>query len=307
MALDHKKLVNVKSNAKGWGAACPACQAVGADQTGNHLQIFPDGKWSCATAPSDKPHNQLIWALAGDGATSEFTFLPQEEVLPKIEIERTWPAEVLDRLMKDHSYWIGRGISEATVAPFRGGVAGSHQLAGRYVFPIFNDDDQIIGFTGRALHPDLKPKWRHMEGCQTSRWVWGGLDEIDSVREIILVESIGDALKLIECGYGHVLCLFGTKMSQVVLGKIISANPTKITVATNRDEAKYNPATGARSWPGQEAAAKIKATLLKFFDEEKVHVVFPPEGATVKGEVIKDWGAATCDQIRLALTPLPSS
>ena len=43
---------------------CPACAASGGDKTGNHLVVFPDGRFACAAHPGDSEHRREIYRLA---------------------------------------------------------------------------------------------------------------------------------------------------------------------------------------------------------------------------------------------------
>jgi hypothetical protein len=46
-------------------ARCPACAEGGKDRTGEHLRVYPDGKFGCCVHPKDKDHRKRIFALAG--------------------------------------------------------------------------------------------------------------------------------------------------------------------------------------------------------------------------------------------------
>ncbi len=46
--------------------ACPACREAGSDNSGNHLAVFPTGKFACAVHPGDKAHNRRIVELRPD-------------------------------------------------------------------------------------------------------------------------------------------------------------------------------------------------------------------------------------------------
>lgn len=46
-------------------AQCPACAEAGYDKSGNHLTVWPSGKWSCCVNPGDKAHNRRIFELCG--------------------------------------------------------------------------------------------------------------------------------------------------------------------------------------------------------------------------------------------------
>ncbi len=273
MSLDRSKLIGAKRLSGKTTAQCPICASAGQDSSKEHLVIFDTGKFGCVVDQSPE-HSRAIWQAVGAGATGDVTFEPPD---PQIEIERTWPADILTKLIQDTTYWNKRGISDETLAPFKGGVATTGQLASRYVFPIFNDSSQIIGFNGRRIDGQIEKKWKLIG--PSSHFVWGGLEDIGE--RVVLTESIGDSLFLRQHGVPETLCLFGLNMSQAVLGHLISCNPKRIIVSTNSD------ATGA----GQRAAIKIKTTLSKFFNEETIVVVHP---------VAKDWGESSKEQIEQA-------
>jgi hypothetical protein len=66
MSLDVAKLEKVRELAGGiTQARCPACAEGGNDRTGEHLRIYPDGKFGCCVHPKDGEHRKRIWALAG--------------------------------------------------------------------------------------------------------------------------------------------------------------------------------------------------------------------------------------------------
>jgi hypothetical protein len=66
MSLDVAKLEKVRELAGGIvQARCPACAEGGHDRTGEHLRIYPDGRFGCCVHPKDGEHRKRIWALAG--------------------------------------------------------------------------------------------------------------------------------------------------------------------------------------------------------------------------------------------------
>lgn len=302
MPLDISKLVNHKPSGGGKATAqCPVCALGGSDLKGkNHLVLFSSGAYGCAVDNSPE-HSKAIWKLAGAGVSGEYDpdlmYVPTEE--PPPEVPQTWSLSVLDRLIKDHSYWEGRGVSAEVMEEFRGGVATTGFFDGRYVIPIFNPEGTlIVGFTGRLLKKEglteweKKTKWKH-KGVKAS-WIWGGLDDIESSRRAILVESPGDLLALRQHGVRDTLCIFGTAMSQTVLGQLITLNPTQIIISTNMDERKV--IGGITRRPGQEAAEKIRRSLTPFFDPDVI-ITRHPEGGG------KDWGESSAEEIQRAFGP----
>ena len=306
MPLDTSKLINCKPSGGGkFTSACPACQNQGGDKKGNHLVIFASGAYGCAVDNSPE-HSKAIWRLAGLSISGEHNpdtmYVSTEE--PPPEVPQTWPLSLLDRLVKDHSYWAGRGVSAEIMEEFRGGVATTGFFDGRYVIPILNPEQTlIVGFTGRLIKKEglteweKKTKWKH-KGVKAS-WIWGGLDDIESSRRAILVESPGDLLALRQHGIRDTLCIFGTAMSQTVLGQLITLNPNQIIISTNMDEGKV--IGGITRRPGQEAAEKIRRSLTPFFDPDMIITRHPD------GKSGKDWGDASTEDIQRAFGPQDSS
>lgn len=74
MSLDLNKLELKRDLADGLvQARCPACAEGGGDRKGEHLRIYPDGRFGCCVHPKDSEHRKRIFALAGDKSTRTFT------------------------------------------------------------------------------------------------------------------------------------------------------------------------------------------------------------------------------------------
>ncbi len=74
MSLDVAKLEKVRELAGGVvQAQCPACAEGGGDRKGEHLRIYPDGRYGCCVHPKDGEHRKRIFALAGERKPGTFT------------------------------------------------------------------------------------------------------------------------------------------------------------------------------------------------------------------------------------------
>src|SRR5512142_3003416 len=74
MSLDPAKLEKVRELAGGIvQARCPACAEGGGDQKGEHLRIYPDGRYGCCVHPKDGEHRKRIFALVGLRKPGTFT------------------------------------------------------------------------------------------------------------------------------------------------------------------------------------------------------------------------------------------
>lgn len=73
MSLDLNKLEQVRDLEGGLiQARCPACAEEGHDRTGNHLRVYPDGRYGCCVHPKEGRHRKRIFALAGLKAPESF-------------------------------------------------------------------------------------------------------------------------------------------------------------------------------------------------------------------------------------------
>ncbi len=197
------------------------------------------------------------------------------KIEPKIPQAKVFKDEKLSKLIPDHSYWNGRGISKETLSTFKGGVADSGKMAERYVFPIFNKKEQIVGFSGRDLKPNkndnskfVRPKWKHIG--DKSKWNYPLLNNVKTIREqksIILVESIGDMLSLWENNIKNTIVSFGVILSPNMLSTLTRMDPDKIFISFNDDSSNTNA--------GNEAARVAKKKLLQFFDEDQITIRLP--------------------------------
>lgn len=198
-------------------------------------------------------------------------YVPKE----KIEMDKIYPPECLSRLFPNYAFYKKRGISENTQKTYQCGLAGNGQMYQRIVFPIYNSDGQIFGFSGRKINENNEaPKWKHV-GTKT-KWVYPAFvpqeQTVDALieerREVILVESIGDSLALADEGYANNLVTFGLDCSPALLNYLCSKDLRKIIIATNNDESKQKN-------HGKIAALKNYMKLSQFFDFEQLVIQLP--------------------------------
>lgn len=67
MGLQIDRLEKVRTTGGGLiHARCPACAVESGDTKGEHLIIYPDGRFGCCVNPGDKQHRKRIFALVGE-------------------------------------------------------------------------------------------------------------------------------------------------------------------------------------------------------------------------------------------------
>ena len=74
MSLNVSKLEKVRELGGGIvQARCPACAEGDNDRSGEHLRIYPDGRFGCCVHPKDGEHRKRIFALVGNRKPGNFS------------------------------------------------------------------------------------------------------------------------------------------------------------------------------------------------------------------------------------------
>tara|TARA_Y100001973_G_C5185024_1_gene327256 strand:+ start:828 stop:1877 length:1050 start_codon:yes stop_codon:yes gene_type:complete len=209
----------------------------------------------------------------------------------KITMEETYDEEIIKKLLPHFSFYNKRGISDQTLKQFKSGLATKGQMYHRYVFPIYNEHGKIHGFAGRDVRTGSdpnRPKWKHM-GRKTN-WIYPYYvnqeckDAVSETQEVIIVESIGDAINLYENGVKNVLVSFGLDISNKLSCFLVSLSLSKITISFNNDSFKSENR-------GLQAAIKNYLKLLNFFDPKFINICLPSKNdfGDMMEEDIEKW------------------
>ena len=197
---------------------------------------------------------------------------------PKLIMEKTYPISMLDRLLPHYKFYNNKGISDTVLRDFTSGLCTEGSMYQRFVFPIYNSDSLICGFSGRDMAPINKerPKWKHVG--KKSSWIYpfylpndyGAFiqSSIYDSGTIILVESIGDLLNLHQHGIKNVLVLFGTSISSAMICFLVSCGCSKIVLSLNNDQEQD-------SNRGRIGTFKCYLKLLNYFDRSNVIIHHP--------------------------------
>lgn len=194
----------------------------------------------------------------------------------------TFDKEVLLDMIPNHEYWVNRGISTETMLKFKGGVMTKGKLANRYVFPIFDSRENLIGLTGRDLTGRALSKWKHQGLKSTWKYpLFLNWPVIKESKTVILVESLGCLLSLYDNDVKNVMVCFGTKLSSSMIECLLKMDPKKIIVSLNNEPDNNSI--------GNNASEEFQRSLLNYFDKNQIKICLPPT---------KDWGEASKEQIR---------
>jgi len=198
-------------------------------------------------------------------------------IIETLQSEKIYDEKILDNLLPHYKFYNDRGISDATLQFFKGGLATQGKMYQRFVFPIYSEYGQIHGFGGRdMLNKEGRPKWKHIG--QKRNWFYplyinkeGSLPVLEAIKEdkmVILVESIGDALNLYEHGILNSMISFGLDLSSSQCCHLVGLGVKKIVISFNND-------AGQVENRGAVGAIKSYLKLLDYFDPHKLLVCLP--------------------------------
>jgi hypothetical protein len=211
-----------------------------------------------------------------------FTFhQPKEASKPLLKSTKKFDLDLLSNLENDQSYWNKRGINDETLNQFKGGVGKAGKMKNRYVFPIFDIKNNIIGFSGRDVTNLSKIKWKHLgEKNDFVYPLFLNSEAIETQKQVILVESIGDMLSLYQAGIKNILVTFGTSLSLGILNYLLKIDIKKIYISLNNDSNKNNA--------GNIGAEKTYSRLKRYFDDKQLKIALPTK---------KDFGEMNKEEI----------
>jgi hypothetical protein len=122
MSLDVSKLEKAREVGEGkMQARCPACAEGGHDRKGEHLWIYPDGRFGCCVHPKDKEHRKRVFALVGE---------KQAPRPMRVKVAKATPAgapKSISESLRSFAGTLGTGRSESKEDPAKeSGTPGTH-------------------------------------------------------------------------------------------------------------------------------------------------------------------------------------
>lgn len=181
------------------------------------------------------------------GQVSTTDIKRQDYLRSKMEVvtaeEKIFPKEVLLKASKDVSYLLDRGFNQQTLDRYGAFYVDNiaKPMYERVCFPIYNDDGNIIGFTGRRTDDEKEPKWLHLPtNIRTGNYLFGieqNKGEIQKTHTAILNESPLDVLRLSQAGNNLAVGTFGTNLSQRQIKKLLGNKVHNLILCYDPDKA----------------------------------------------------------------------
>lgn len=192
------------------------------------------------------------------------SFIRQEEVLNrKPENKKFATREIIrQNLQIPAQYYVDKGFKPEILDKYDVGLctAVGKEMTGRIVIPVYDDKyDYMIGCTGRSIYdkcekcgsyhtsscPSEKDLWKYSKWKHNSTFnaqdnlfnYWFAVPEIQRTNTVILVESPGNALKLVQEGVQNVVATFGAHLTDSQKFKLDCSGAMTIILIMDNDEA----------------------------------------------------------------------
>lgn len=152
-----------------------------------------------------------------------------------------YPEESLKKLIY-HEYLEGRGYPRELISSYHIGVTEDNykEMSRRVIFPVRSIDGDIVGFSGRTLITDHKPKWYHSKGFNKSHHLFNidrAAKHILESGEVIVTEGPLDVLRLEQIGIHNSVALMGIKISNKQIALLVEAGASKLRICLDNDKA----------------------------------------------------------------------
>tara|TARA_R110002167_G_scaffold70964_1_gene200412 strand:- start:12121 stop:13182 length:1062 start_codon:yes stop_codon:yes gene_type:complete len=187
-----------------------------------------------------------------------------------IEIDRT---EILSRLAIPSDYYIGRGYSDEVLSLFDVGecLSVGQPMSGRVVVPLYDEDGNYVGCSGRAIKEHLSPKWLYGKGFKKN--ILYGLnlakEAIINTGTVVIVEGQGDVWKAFQAMLNMTVGVFGTTITEDQLILLEKSGAINMVVLTDYDEAGIKAAKKIEEKCGRRFNY-IRPNLTPWFDMAKI-------------------------------------
>ncbi len=149
----------------------------------------------------------------------------------------------LKNLDSNHPYLKERGLEKETIKEFGLGLCQKGLMKGRIAIPIHNENGELVAYGGRYPEepPEGEPKYKLPPKFQKHFVLYNfqKAKELAGKQGLIVVEGFFDLFKVWQAGFGNVVALMGTSLSDEQAELLIDALAPdgKFTLMLDPDEA----------------------------------------------------------------------
>ena len=194
-------------------------------------------------------------------------------------------------LERKYDYLIARGFNTDIAKKFEVGIWRKPNtfMHNRLIFPVRNEDNILVGFSGRSLYDDIyrekleESKWKHSANLERYQPFYTGsiLYNLNNAKKcntkkIIIVEGPLDGLKLEQAGIKNWVAILGTSFSETAKTLLLGTSFQYVDIALDPDDA------------GLKSAKKIGKTLKEYFSVRIIQLPADPGDCSIP-QLLKIW------------------
>lgn len=194
---------------EGWVQThCPFCT----DGTyGYHLGFsITGGNFNCWRCGSHSPYKYLTFIFKNQNVSikqiyrqySTKTASPTIKVAKVRKRKAKQPPNMLPFIPRMHMNYLNKRGFNYKKLEKEWNLGGTENLSGRWnwriIAPIRNKDNNIVAYAGRALHPDVRPRWKFSKNenmVEDPKKMIYGIEKIPNNR-VVIVEGVSDVWRL---------------------------------------------------------------------------------------------------------------
>lgn len=147
-----------------------------------------------------------------------------------------------ERAVRIRDFLKKRGIEPATSKQFQLGYAPSGFFAGRITIPVFDHRGTLVGFSGRAVDEEVKPKYKNSENNDIFKKgsivfnEYAALQHIKEADSIVFVEGHFDVISLWQYGIKNVVAMQGTAAPDETVIKRLARRSKRFILCYDGDQ-----------------------------------------------------------------------
>lgn len=163
---------------------------------------------------------------------------------------------IINSLDIPSAYYLGRGFSKEILTEFDIGdcFKQGKLMNGRAVAPVYDEDWNYVGCTGRSIYDNNPRKWMNSPDLKKSQFLYGlniAKSYIMKTMTVIIVEGQGDVWRAHEAGFKNTVSIMGASFSDEQLILLEKSGCFNLVILTDMDDAGHKVAKVIREKCGR--------------------------------------------------------
>jgi DNA primase len=239
--LRRYNFAKIKRNRNGFTAICPFHQ-----DKNSHFSISSAGLWKCWVCGMKGNLKKLVELMGGGEMDWKETLRMMGFQLEEDKYTvssnggckiRELPSDFRPYAFQEEAPAYVRGrLQWPTIEHYGLGRCSFIPNKDRVIIPI-RFKDKVVGYHGRALRPDMQPRYYNPGEFKIKDHVFN-YDECEKGGEVIVVEGAFNAMSMWEKGFKRTMAFFGKDFTSKQIERLFSLSPSSVVICFDRDPSK---------------------------------------------------------------------